>query len=52
MKEFKSKMESHALQREEKIDIMFDMLIEIMEKDYCKELKEVEKGWKGEVADE
>ena len=49
---FKSKKEGHALQREEKIDIMFNMLIKIMEKDYCKELSKVEKEWKGEVADE
>lgn len=27
MKEFKSKMESHALQREEKIDIIFIVLV-------------------------
>jgi len=49
---FKSKKDRHVLQREEKIDIMFNMLVKIMEKDYCKELKEVEKQWKGEVADE
>lgn len=50
MSDFKSKKEGHALQRDEKIDLIFNMLITIMEKDYGKELKEVEKGWKGEVA--
>ena len=49
---FKSGKGRRALQRNEKIDIMFNMLIKIMEKDYDKELKEVEKQWKGEVADE
>ena len=50
MSDFKSRKNFHALQREEKMDLVFNMLVKIMEKDYCKELKEVEKGWKGEVA--
>ena len=52
MTKFESKLKYHELQPDEKMDLVFNMLIEIMEKDYGKELKEVEKEWKGEVADE
>lgn len=48
MTKFESKLARHALQPDEKIDLSFRMLIRIMERDYSKELEELEIQWEEE----
>ena len=49
MSDFKSKLEGHALQREEKIDIMYRLIKENMKSEHPDVFNMVRERWRSEV---